>query len=272
MLAAKLADAFGRMTILGWCGPEECLSLLYTSRGWCYIGDLRDAALFALSRTRAPVSHTLLRMHDWHQTWNECRDVFRKKNWPLVLWRDACCFLVRGCSFEAHEPFYAALDEMVHTRYPALSVCTVLATTLSIHPYEIHALLLLSFGFFAFVGSTKCCDADSGAEESMRMICNIIAARSLLELEDEAIGAIASRECTHIDVPLSPWYLDEDGSLKICFCYEGMCTQNYVYIEDAFLPWRNDAASWRSPFTHQYLRVASYGAVRISDGNQRRGY
>ena len=97
----------------------------------------------------------------------------------------------------------------------------------------------------------------------MRMICNIIAARSLLELEDEAIGAIASRESTHIDVPLSPWYLDEDGSLKICFCYEGMRTQNYVYIEDAFLPWKNDVASWRSAFTRQYLCVASYGVGRI---------
>ena len=165
MCFSKL-DADGRiMFISRWCSPAEYLAMLYTSKLWGCTVFFRNSALFALSRKHAPEFNAEVAMHDWYVVWMQCRDVCRRRNWPVALWRDACVFMVRGCPFVAHAPFFEAFDAMLQSRSPSLSVSSVLATTLRIHPYELHALLLLCSGSFAFIGSMEAPDSDSEDED-----------------------------------------------------------------------------------------------------------
>ena len=241
-----------------WCGPEEFLSVLCSSKLWVCARYLRSAALFALSRRHAPEFNVAFPMHCWHEVWKQCSCMLRKKNWPVVLWQDACVFMVREHSFVAHAPFFHALDAMLHIRHPTLSVSTVLAATLSIHPYEIHALLLVRSGDFAFLGSMEFPDSDSEDEDGLTMCCNVVVAHTLSDLEEAAVEFVASLNTTQMDVTLMPWHVDENGALKIYFCDEGVSSHRDVHIQDAFLPLCEDAASWQSAFTLQYLRVAGY--------------
>ena len=158
----------------------------------------------------------------------------------------------------AHAPFFEAFDAMLQSRYPSLSVSSVLATTLRIHPYELHALLLLCSGSFAVIGSIEGPDSDSEDEDGRFMWFNVVVANTLADLEVAAVELIVSMNTARVDVTQMPWYLDDDGALKIWFCDEGVTPVGKIRIEDAFLPSVHDSASWQSSFTQQYLIVAAY--------------
>ena len=87
---------------------------------------------------------------------------------------------------------------------------------------------------------------------------NVVVANTLADLEVAAVELIVSLNTARVDVTQMPWYLDDDGALKICFCDEGVTPVGKVRIEDAFLPSVHDSASWQSAFTQQYLIVAAY--------------
>jgi len=172
--------------------------------------------------------------------------------------------MVREHSFVAHAPFFHALDTMLHIGYPTHSVSAVLATTFSIHPYRIHALLLLSSGDFAFIGSMELPGSDSDSEDNefINMGCNVVVvAHTLSHLERVAVEFVVSLNITYKDVTLMPWHVDDNGVLQIYFCDDEVCTHRNVHIQDAFLPLCEDTAAWRSNFTQQYLHVAGYRPI-----------
>jgi len=169
--------------------------------------------------------------------------------------------MVREHPFVAHAPFFDALDTMLHIGYPTQSVSAVLAATFSIHPYRIHALLLLSSGDFAFIGCMELPDSDSEENDFLNMGCNVVVAHTLSHLEQIAVEFVVSFNTTQRDVILMPWYVDQNGVLKVYFCNDEVCTHRDVHIQDAFLPLCEDTAAWRSHFTQQYLRVAGYRPI-----------
>ena len=251
MVLPNFDTALGMVFMNTWCGPEDFICVLCCSKLCLGAKYLKSAALFALSRRHVPECKISLPMHRWHDLWQQCCCNFREKKWPVTLWQDACVFMVRECSFVAHAPFFQALDAMLHIRYPTLFVNSVLAATMSIHPYEIHALLLLRSGDFAFVGSMEFADSNFENENVLTMCCNVVVAHTLSELENNAIQFIMALNTTQRDVKLMPWYIDRNGGLKIYFCDEGVCSHRIVHIQDAFLPLIAEAMAWQSFFTRQ---------------------
>ena len=205
--------------MLHWCAPQEYIAMLCCGKLCEEMMFLRSAARFALTRLHLRQCNGTLCMQDWHGVWSQCRDVFCRNVWPLAAWIDACVFPARGCAFVAHSTFVEALDAMLATREPCEHVSSVLAMTVSTYPYEIHALLMLRSGSFAFVGAMESTDAEPGTSDETRvaLCCNVVIGTTLVALENAAVDRIDSLDVCEMEAMLMPWHVDQDGKLNIYF-------------------------------------------------------
>jgi len=144
---------------------------------------------------------------------------------------------------------------MLHVRHPSWSVRTILATSVRVHPYDINALVLLSSGTFAFVGAMQIPESDSEEENGNITLFNVVAATSLLHLEEKAVQLIVSGRTTRDSVRARPWYLGKDAVLRIFFCHRGLSFDKCVDIPDPFLPLASNLSMWQSDFTRHYFDI-----------------